>query len=126
MLFADLLSLHLVTFLNSTYHEVFEHQIWFPFMKGLVHYNIFCNDKLLIPKSLPRNLNVFYSCKIVIGVGMIALEVLDQALQVALCEHRHILGQGVYVLPAQNLAYLWPVYGGCTENHVTSVASRAS
>ena len=57
---------------------------------------------------------------------MIALEVLDRALLVALCEHRHILGQVVYVLPAQNLAYLWPVRGGCTENHVTSVASRAS
>jgi len=26
---------------NSTYHEVFEHQIWFPFMKGLVRYNKF-------------------------------------------------------------------------------------
>jgi len=61
--------------------------------------------------------------KIVIGVRMIALEVLDRALQVVLCEHSHILGQGVYVLPAQNLAYLWPVRGGCTENHVTNVAS---
>ena len=64
--------------------------------------------------------------RIVIGVRMIALDVLDQALQVALCEHRHILGQGVYILPAQYLAYLWPVCGGCTENHVTSVTSRAS
>ena len=36
---------------------MFEHQIWFPFMKGLVHYSIFWNDKLLIPKSLPRHLN---------------------------------------------------------------------
>ena len=41
---------------NSTYHEVLEHQIWFPFVKGLVHYNIFRNDKLLITKSLPRHL----------------------------------------------------------------------
>ena len=53
--------------------------------------------------------------KILIGVRMIALIVFDRALQEVLCEHRHILGQGVYVLPAQNLAYLWPVYGGCTK-----------
>jgi len=45
--------------INSTYHEVFEHQIWFPFRKGLVHYNIFWNDKLLVPKSLPRHLKKF-------------------------------------------------------------------
>ena len=61
--------------------------------------------------------------KILIGVRMIALTVLDQALQVVLCEHRHILGQGVYVLPAP---YLWPIHGGCTENHVTSITSQAS
>ena len=41
---------------------------------------------------------------------------LDRALQVVLCEHRHILGQGVYVLPAQNQAYLLPVRGGYTKN----------
>ena len=43
---------------------MFEHQIWFPFMKGLVHYNIFWNDKLLIPKSLPRHLKThnFHIC----------------------------------------------------------------
>jgi len=27
--------------LSSTYHKVTEYQIWFPFMKGLVGYNIF-------------------------------------------------------------------------------------
>jgi len=28
-------------------------------MKGLVRYNILCNDKLLIPKSLPHHLKIF-------------------------------------------------------------------
>jgi len=40
------------------YHEGFEHQIWFPFMKGLVCYSIFWNDKLLIPKSLPCHFKI--------------------------------------------------------------------
>ena len=67
--------------------------------------------------------------KIVIGVRVSPLvTLLDRALQVVLCEHRHILGQGVYVLHAQNQAYLLPVRarGGYTKNHVTNVASQAS
>jgi len=39
-----------------TYHEVTEYQIWFPFVKGLVGYNILLNDKSLIPKSLACHL----------------------------------------------------------------------
>ena len=64
--------------------------------------------------------------KIVIRVRVSPLVTLDRALQVVLCEHRHILGQGVYVLHAQNQAYLLPVRGGYIKNHVTNVASQAS
>jgi len=43
-------------YISSTYHEVTEYQISFPFVKGLVVHNIFLDDKLLIPKSLARRL----------------------------------------------------------------------
>jgi len=45
-------------YISSTYHEVTEYQIWFPFVKGLVGYNIiiFLDDKSLIPKSLACHL----------------------------------------------------------------------
>ena len=43
--------------IHSTYHEVTEYQIWFPFVKGLVGYNIFLDDKSLIPISLAHHLN---------------------------------------------------------------------
>ena len=42
--------------IHSTYHEVTEYQIWFPFVKGLVGYNIFLDDKSLIPNHLPTTL----------------------------------------------------------------------
>jgi len=43
-------------YISSTYHEVTEYQIWFLFVKGLVGYNIFLDDKSLIPKSLACHL----------------------------------------------------------------------
>ena len=42
--------------IHSTYHEVTEYQIWFPFVKGLVGYNIFLDDKSLIPISPAHHL----------------------------------------------------------------------
>ena len=44
----------------STYHGVTDYQIWFPFMKGLVGYNILLDDKSLIPNHLPATLKLFF------------------------------------------------------------------
>ena len=43
-------------YISSTYHEVTEYQTWFPFVKGLVGYNILLDGQSLIPKSLARHL----------------------------------------------------------------------
>ena len=43
---------------SSTYQKVFECQIWFPFVPGLISYNAFLHNKLIIARLLACHLKL--------------------------------------------------------------------